>query len=149
MTMKKKIVGAVFFPLFVTFCTSASAMSPDASPMLLSSMSTQYDPPSLKQDEFKGLEAQPDSWNHLLWSAKGNVLKATNTGNSRLRLNTEIKLMPDNMPGTLEKSYILPGETLVVYGVCRHHLPTQTTVVVAALAEDGTDIGSKTMPISH
>lgn len=168
--MNKKRIGAVLFSLVFSACAHASLSSLDAS----SSIAMQPHSTSLKQGEEEkhdtsehniaarmtretgqqqadviASQASPDSQNQLNWSAKGNVLKVTNTGLSTLHLKTEIKLLPDNMPGTLEKSYILPGETLVAYGVCKHHLPTQTSVVIEALSEDGADLGSKIMPLSR
>lgn len=145
----KKIFGAVLFTVFFTACANVSASSLESSSLMLSSMTMPHDHSSLKQTGPGAQQTHPDSWNQLIWSAKNNVLKVTNTGLSALSLNPEIKLMPDKMPGTLEKSYILPGETLIVYGVCKHHLPTQTTVVIEALAEDGTKQGSKTMPVTR
>ncbi|OON40302.1 hypothetical protein BTJ39_10180 [Izhakiella australiensis] len=97
----------------------------------------------------KDLAAKPDSWNDLIWSAKNNTLTVTNNGPYVVRLNTKITLMPDSMPGTLEKPYILPGETLVVYGVCKHHLPTQTSVVIAPLSRAGNSVGDQTMALSR
>nr|WP_127645075.1 hypothetical protein [Pantoea agglomerans] len=131
--------------LFSVF-SSASAVSPTSS----------FIPDkTVKQQNYKmrGNETQlvsttqENRWNHLIWSAKNNELRVTNTGISRLNLNPAIKLMPDNIPGTLEKSHILPGETLVVYGVCKHHLPLQKGVIIETRGKVDTDVSVLTMPI--
>lgn len=177
MKMNKNVTNTVLLSLFFTCGVSASMLSPNLPLKVVSSVVIQHDHASLHQEAhhhdasgrgisaatvgeksvtvapqqagLNSLLAHSDSWSQLVWSAKGNILKVTNTGLSTLHLNTEIKLMPDNMPGTLEKPYILPGETLVVYGVCQHHLPSQTAVVIEAQAEDGSDMGSRMMAVER
>ncbi|WP_336768964.1 hypothetical protein [Pantoea endophytica] len=162
MKENKKIIGAVLFFLVFIACFHASssiAMQPNLTSIkqgdakeespghnITSGVTRQI---GQQQANAAASKAPPESHNLLIWSAKGNILSVTNTGLFTSYLQKEIKLLPDNMPGTLEKPFILPGETLIVYGVCKHHLPTQTSVLIEAMAKDGTDLGSKIIPVSR
>lgn len=146
--MKLHVISVITLLVSLLFSVFASASA--ASP------SSSFIPDgTLKQQNHKmqGNETQlvsttkANQWNHLVWYAVNNEIRVTNTGISRLNLNPAIKLMPDNIPGTLEKSYILPGETLVVYGVCKHHLPVQKNVIIETIGEVDTDVSALTMPI--
>lgn len=86
---------------------------------------------------------------HLIWSAKHRKLTVTNTSLQVIRLIPEIMLLPDNMPATLPKTYILPGETLYIGGVCPDHLSRQHYVNVTVVSRDGVAATPQQLLLSH
>lgn len=88
-------------------------------------------------------------WQGLVWQASGNELTVTNTGGEAIHLERDIKLMPDEMPLTLIKTTLQPGETLPVYGACPEHLPLQKEVVITLAGENAQSGSSHTLPINH
>ncbi|HEY3983126.1 hypothetical protein [Cedecea sp.] len=89
---------------------------------------------------------QPETLRSLAWKAKGNELTVTNTGKSAIDLERDVKLMPDEMPLTLVKTTLQPGETMQVYGACPEHLPRQNEVVVTPA---GKSSQPQVLPIHH
>ncbi len=77
-----------------------------------------------------------------------NLMTVTNTGNETVRLERNVVLLPDEMPLTLEKTQLLPGETLVVYGACSHHLPQQKEVKLTPISPKGQAMASQTLPLN-
>lgn len=90
---------------------------------------------------------EKDIWKKLVWSQKSGDLVVTNTSNKVVHLQPEINLIPDNMPVTLGKTDIQPGEHFVIHGVCKHHLPLQTHVVISLASSENGKIEKLTVPI--
>lgn len=59
----------------------------------------------------------------LVWGIKEQRLTVTNTGKETIQLGKEIKLLPDDSVVMLNETTVLPGQTVIVYGACPHHLP--------------------------
>ncbi|HGF0129028.1 TPA: fimbria/pilus chaperone family protein [Klebsiella michiganensis] len=55
-----------------------------------------------------------DAWNYLQWSAKGNEGKVVNPSKYVVRLARDMIFLPSEATGYINKSYILPGETLKI-----------------------------------
>lgn len=60
----------------------------------------------------KSLAVVTDAWKELKWSTSGSSLKVTNPSKYVVRLAQKVVLQPSGAVGTLNKTYILPGETL-------------------------------------
>jgi P pilus assembly chaperone PapD len=89
------------------------------------------------------------SWQKLEWKTQGEALTVTNTGAQPVHLGRDVMLMPDEMPLTLLKTTLQPGETLQVYGACPHHLPLQKTVKITPIADNGQSEGEQALVIHH
>ena len=84
----------------------------------------------------------------LEWKKKGeSLITVTNTGNQTVRLERNVVLLPDEMPLTLEKTQLLPGETLIVYGACSHHLPQQKEIQLTPVSSTGQAMAPQTLPL--
>lgn len=96
----------------------------------------------------KGLSAKRDMWTDLDWSVSANSLKVTNTGRHVVRLTPQVKLQPAGNVLSLNKSYILPGETLVVTAPASTRLSSQQQVAFSPVTRYGFGVGVKTAPLS-
>lgn len=85
----------------------------------------------------------------LDWRAEGETLTVTNRGSIAIHLDRNVRLMPDEMPLTLNKTTLQPGETLQVFGACPHHLPLQKEVVVTLQTPEGKSNGERTLVLHH
>ena len=85
----------------------------------------------------------------LDWRAEGEILTVTNRGSTAIHLDRNVRLMPDEMPLTLNKTTLQPGETLQVFGACPHHLPLQKEVVVTLQSPEGKPGGEETLTLHH
>jgi hypothetical protein len=92
---------------------------------------------------------QAQGWRALVWEAQGGELKVTNTGEEPIHLGRDVKLMPDEMPLTLLKTTLQPGETLQVYGACPEHLPLQKQVIITEGNKDGAQGKEHLLPLNH
>lgn len=149
MVNKKASIGIILCSLFFSAYTNASLSSEKTSSVAFPSMNHTSEPTTHKNAEAISMDKEADGLDTLIWSLKDNTLKVTNTGLTEVHLKSEITLLPDNMPGTLEKTYVLPGETLIAYGVCKHHLPTQKSVEIKLLTKNGSVERVITLPIAH
>ncbi len=96
----------------------------------------------------KGLSAKRDMWSDLDWSVSANRLKVTNTGRHVVRLTPQVKLQPAGNMLSLNKSYILPGETLVVTAPASPRLSSQQQVEFSPVTRYGFGVGVQTAPLS-
>jgi P pilus assembly chaperone PapD len=96
----------------------------------------------------KGLGAKRDMWTDLGWSVSANSLKVTNTGRHVVRLTPQVKLQPAGSVLSLNKSYILPGETLVVTAPASTRLSGQQRVEFSPVTRYGFGVGVQTAPLS-
>ena len=62
----------------------------------------------------KGLPNVNDPWTRLEWSVKGATLTVSNPSPYVVRLDPKVVLLPSNTPGTLAKTYLLPGQSMPV-----------------------------------
>ncbi|SNY65696.1 hypothetical protein [Enterobacter sp. CC120223-11] len=85
----------------------------------------------------------------LDWRAEGEILTVTNRGSTAIHLERNVRLMPDEMPLTLNKTTLQPGETLQVFGACPHHLPLQKEVVVTLQSPEGKPGREETLVLHH
>lgn len=60
----------------------------------------------------KGLPRHATPWELLKWRHDGGRLTVHNPSAYVVRLAPDVKLLPQNAPGTLPRTYILPGEAL-------------------------------------
>ena len=59
-----------------------------------------------------GLAVEREPWTKLAWTLDRGVLKVSNPSPYVVRMAAMVSLLPADMPVTLERGYILPGETL-------------------------------------
>ena len=62
----------------------------------------------------KGLALDRTPWTWLRWSLHGGELRVSNPSAYVVRLAQELLLLPSRHPAVLPRSYLLPGESLVV-----------------------------------
>lgn len=62
----------------------------------------------------KGLPDIRDPWTKLTWSVKNGTLTVSNDTPYIVRFGQEIVLLPSTISGTLDKAYILPGQSMTV-----------------------------------
>jgi len=62
----------------------------------------------------KGLPEFTTPWEKLEWSVHGGSLKVTNPSAYVVRLSPQVVTQPSGVTGSLNKTFILPGETLTV-----------------------------------
>jgi P pilus assembly chaperone PapD len=96
----------------------------------------------------KGLSAKRDMWTDLDWSVSANSLKVTNTGRHVVRLTPQVKLQPAGNVLSLNKSYILPGETLMVAAPASTRLSSQQQVAFSPVTRYGFSVGVQTALLS-
>lgn len=88
----------------------------------------------------KGLKEKRDLWTDLNWSLSGNNLKVTNTGKQVVRLAQQVKLQPSGTAIILNKTYLLPGETLTAAAPAGSRLTGQQ-VQFSPVSRYGFDVG--------
>ncbi|BCJ06157.1 fimbria/pilus periplasmic chaperone [Pseudomonas sp. AA27] len=59
----------------------------------------------------QGLASKSDPWTLLKWTAKGRELIVNNDSRYVVRLNEQLELLPEKLPLSLSRTYLLPGET--------------------------------------
>ena len=62
----------------------------------------------------KNLPVVTDAWKFLKWSVAGNSVKVNNPSPYVVRLADNVTFLPSRSEGRINKTYILPGETLDV-----------------------------------
>lgn len=60
----------------------------------------------------KGLPVMTTPWEKLNWSVAGKTLTVANPSAYVVRLSPEVVMQPSGITGSLDKTWILPGETL-------------------------------------
>ena len=85
----------------------------------------------------------------LVWGIKEQRLTVTNNGKVPIQLDKDIKLLPDDALVVLNETTVLPGQTVIVYGACPHHLPLQKEVMFTPMTADGQQEASQTLPLTH
>lgn len=83
----------------------------------------------------------------LVWQIKDQRLTVTNTSGKPMQLENDIKLLPDNTRVALNETRVLPGQTVIVYNACPHHLPLQKEVVFTPIADNGQPEATQTLPL--
>lgn len=89
----------------------------------------------------KGLLHKRDMWTDLSWSATADTLTVNNTGKQVVRLSPGLNLLPGRIVLALEKSYILPGESLTVTIPAGSRLSSQQKVEFSPVTRYGFDVG--------
>lgn len=117
--------------------------------LLFSSSLAQADGLITKKEQPDASTQQAQSWRALVWKAQKDQLTVTNTGKSPVHLGRDVKLMPDEMPLTLLKTTLQPGETLQVYGACPEHLLLQKEVIITLDTARGQQNQLHMLPINH
>jgi len=62
----------------------------------------------------KNLPVVTDAWKLLTWSVTDNHIQVRNTSAYVVRFSTAVTLLPSHQAGLLNKTFILPGETMAV-----------------------------------
>lgn len=62
----------------------------------------------------KNLPVVTDAWKLLTWSVAGKEVQVRNTSAYVVRFSTAVTLLPSRTTGLLNKTFILPGETMKV-----------------------------------
>ena len=62
----------------------------------------------------KNLPVVTDAWTLLTWSVENNAVQVRNTSAYVVRFSTAVTLLPSRTTGQLNKTFILPGETMKV-----------------------------------
>lgn len=62
----------------------------------------------------KNLPVVTDAWKLLTWSLTGKEVQVRNTSAYVVRFSTAVTLLPSHTSGLLNKTFILPGETMKV-----------------------------------
>ncbi|OMQ18522.1 fimbria/pilus chaperone family protein [Serratia oryzae] len=62
----------------------------------------------------QGLPNVNDPWTRLSWSLQNGTLTVNNPSPYVVRLDPKVVLMPSNTQGTLDKTYLLPGQSMAV-----------------------------------
>lgn len=97
----------------------------------------------------KGLPVISDPWKELVWQSNGSSLTLKNPGKYVVRLAQGIKLLPSGQIATLEKTYVLPGQTLNVKVKTPGVLASTNKVSIETLSKYGYETGQVEMNVSH
>lgn len=97
----------------------------------------------------KGLPVISDPWKELVWLSNGSSLTLKNPGKYVVRLAQGIKLLPSGKIATLEKTYVLPGQTLNVQVKTPGVLASTNKVSIETLSKYGYETGQVEMDVSH
>lgn len=97
----------------------------------------------------KGLPVIADPWKELVWSVENGQLKVKNPGHYVVRLAQKITLLPSGKMASLEKTYVLPGQTLTVKVKKNEILPSTQKVSIETLSKYGYESGKVEMNITH
>lgn len=62
----------------------------------------------------KNLPVVTDAWKLLTWSVQGKEVQVRNTSAYVVRFSTSVTLLPSRTEGLVNKTFILPGETMKV-----------------------------------
>lgn len=97
----------------------------------------------------KGLPFLADPWKELSWSQNGSTLTVKNPGKYVVRLSQNIKLLPSGSITALDKSYVLPGETINTQ--IKNFKPAENIqkVSIDTLSKYGYETGTIEMPVAH
>ncbi|EKS7428364.1 TPA: fimbria/pilus periplasmic chaperone [Enterobacter cancerogenus] len=96
----------------------------------------------------KNLPVVTDAWKLLTWSVKSNVLQVQNSSPYVVRFSMAVTLLPSNTAGTLNKTFILPGETMKV----ETNAPlngSDNAVQIEPASRYGIEVESYTAPVTR
>lgn len=96
-----------------------------------------------------GLAENTHSWKDLQWSVKQGKLTVHNPGAWVVRMAPSFTLLPGNQKVVLDKSYILPGETLPVAFSDVMALARTQKIRIEAVSSYGYEVGSAELSVSH
>ncbi|HFK7189043.1 TPA: hypothetical protein ACG0BA_004768 [Serratia odorifera] len=144
MKMKSSIVLSTFLLLMSSSVLHAAEETHEKMAVATHS---EKKPTQIKKGTLQNKKNEKDAWKKLIWSQKNGELVVTNTGKEVIHLQPDINLLPDNMPVILGKTDIQPGESFIIHGVCKHHLPLQTQVAISLMSSGDEKIENHTVPI--
>lgn len=96
-----------------------------------------------------GLAKNNAPWKNLRWLVKQGKLTIHNPDAWVVRLAPNFTLMPGNKKVALDKSYILPGETIAVAFSDTQALAKAINVHINTVSQYGYEVGHVELPISH
>jgi len=96
-----------------------------------------------------GLAENIGSWKDLQWSVKLGKLRVHKPGAGVVRMAPSFTLLPGNQKVTLNKSYILPGETLPVVFSDVLALARTQKIRIDAVSSYGYEVGNAELSVSH
>lgn len=96
-----------------------------------------------------GLAENIGSWKDLQWSVKQGKLRVHNPGAWVVRMAPSFTLLPGNQKVILNKSYILPGETLPVVFSDVLALARTQKIRIDAVSSYGYEVGNAELSVSH
>lgn len=97
----------------------------------------------------KGLPILSEPWKELSWEQNGSEIKVINPGKYVVRLSQNVKLLPSGRSATLDKSYILPGQTLSIKPDQKNTGEKVQKVSIQTLSKYGYETGNVEMPVAH
>ncbi|MBM7343230.1 fimbria/pilus chaperone family protein [Pantoea coffeiphila] len=97
----------------------------------------------------KGLPILSEPWKELSWEQNGSEIKVINPGKYVVRLSQNVKLLPSGRSATLDKSYILPGQTLNIKADQNKTGEKVQKVSIQTLSKYGYETGTVEMPVAH
>ncbi|AYM92891.1 fimbrial chaperone protein [Serratia sp. 3ACOL1] len=97
----------------------------------------------------KGLPFIADPWKALVWSQSGSILTVKNPGKYVIRLSQNVKLLPSGSASILDKSYVLPGQTMSIQIKDRKVAEQLQKVSIETLSKYGYETGTVEMPVSR
>ncbi|UDQ79807.1 fimbria/pilus periplasmic chaperone [Erwinia rhapontici] len=95
------------------------------------------------------LAANNDAWKELQWTVKEGKLTVRNPGAWVVRMAPSFTLLPGNQKVNLNKSYILPGETVPVAFSDVLALARTNKIRIDAVSSYGYKVGHAELPLSH
>lgn len=97
----------------------------------------------------KNLPFISDPWKELVWSVENGYLKVKNPGRYVVRLSQNITLLPSGKTASLEKTYVLPGQSLNVQMNKKEILTSIQIVRIETLSKYGYESGKVEMNITR
>lgn len=89
-----------------------------------------------------GLAKDMSPWRHLTWRKTGKNIEVSNPSPYVVRLAQEVQTRPDNVYWTLPRTYVLPGQTLVLKPETGKNPSTATHVHISPATTWGFSVDS-------
>lgn len=97
----------------------------------------------------KDLPVIADPWRELEWSQTAEGVTVKNSGKYVVRLSQSVLLLPASITGTLDKSYMLPGQMSTIKLKTPPAAGTVQKVRIETLSKYGYETGRVEMPVTH